>query len=104
MPSPSVSENRKCETVFEMSVPEALAVLHEHRGLGDPNRFQRNALAAAKETIKRASIAAINRMVGSVCTTCWGDGWHRITETMLAGPCESCNGTGHQKDKPPHDN
>lgn len=82
-------------TPEEPSLEEALALrLSTFAALGYPNKALRTIMHRANKVIERAAEACVERITEGLCTTCWGDGFHRGSETLLSGPCHACNGTG----------
>lgn len=85
--------------IAELSLEEALAVHFAYSKLGHPNRAQSHLVSTAREIIEARAAEAAQRFTKGLCTTCWGDGWNRISDSMLRGPCEACNGSGRLKSK-----
>lgn len=77
-----------------MTLADALAIIHQYRGLAYPNRTQAHVLEVAKSTIATGAEQAMKAASQGLCVTCGGDGWHRPQHGYLSGPCQSCNGLG----------
>ena len=77
-----------------MTLPEAQAVLDHFGPMAYLNKFQVRVVAQAKAVVSKAAEQTMAVEMKGVCTRCYGDGFHRITNDLLSGPCQLCDGTG----------
>lgn len=77
---------------------EALAILASGAAnLGYPSKAAHGIVHAARVIVDAHAKAAMERITGGLCTTCWGDGFHRTSTFMLSGACHDCNGSGRRE-------
>lgn len=85
------------EPLNEPTLAEALAVrLSSYGKQGYPSKALRTAQERATRVIEREAAACIERLSDGLCATCWGDGFHRVSDAILGGACHACGGTGQK--------
>jgi len=83
-----------------MTPTDALLLLQEFAHAGYKSRALETVLFRARKVIADEAARRLQDFVGELCATCWGDGWNRLSPTILRGPCETCNGTGRRPEPP----
>ncbi len=77
-----------------MTPLEALIVLREYKDLPYKAKAAQYVCSQANKVLTEEATRLMQEQTRGLCTKCWGDGFHRISGSMLSGPCESCNGSG----------
>ncbi|WP_173931350.1 hypothetical protein [Chelativorans sp. Marseille-P2723] len=78
----------------EITLAEALAIRERYGRVGYPSRALKHILYLANQEVEKQASIAVARLTDGLCVECWGDGFRRISSSMLGGPCEKCGGTG----------
>ena len=76
------------------SLAEAIAVIDTYRHVGYKNRALLTVLHRANKIIAAEAKRVVEQQTDGMCTSCWGDGFHRTAPNILSGPCHECDGTG----------
>ena len=79
-----------------LTLAEAIACKLTFGALGYPSKAKQRVLVDADKVIVDEAHKAASRVENSLCTTCWGDGFHRAGPGLLSGPCHSCGGSGRR--------
>lgn len=77
-----------------LTLAEAIACKLTYTRLGYPGKAKQRVLFEADEVIRKEAHKAASRIEANLCTTCWGDGFHRTAPAVLSGPCHACGGSG----------
>lgn len=87
----------------DLSLPDALAIIHTYSGTHIKSRLLRHILHSAERVVGEAAKEVATRIQDGVCTDCWGDGWGQRGGPAVVGTCQTCGGTGlapnHPKEK-----
>lgn len=79
-----------------MTPLEALIVLREYRDLPYKAKAAQYVCTQANKVLTEEATRLMQEQTRGVCPTCWGDGFHRVSDTLLGGPCETCGGSGRR--------
>jgi len=80
-----------------------MMIIHEFGSMPYKSKAAEAVVSNARKVLTDAAILLMQQECSGLCTTCWGDGFHRTTEAMLSGPCRTCNGTGFRLPDTPAD-
>lgn len=80
---------------MKLTLAEAIACKLTFSSLGYPSKAKQRVLFEADKLIQEEAHKAASRVEAGLCTTCWGDGFHRTGAALLGGPCHACGGTGY---------
>ena len=79
-----------------MTPLEALIVLREFKAMPYKNKVANHVCSEAEKVLTDEATRLMQEQARGVCTTCWGDGFHRVSDTLLGGPCQTCGGSGRR--------
>lgn len=79
-----------------MTPLEALIVLREYKAMPYKNKAANYVCSQAEKVLTDEATRLMQEHTRGVCTTCWGDGFHRVSDTLLGGPCHACGGSGRR--------
>lgn len=77
-----------------MSPIEALIILREYQSMPYKNKAASHVVSQANRVLTDEATRLMQEQVKPLCTACWGDGFNRVSEAILSGPCEVCKGSG----------
>jgi hypothetical protein len=81
---------------MKLTLAEAIACKMVFGPLGYPTKARQRVLYEAGKVIDEEAHKAASRIEECLCTACWGDGFRRISDGILNGPCEACGGSGRR--------
>jgi DnaJ-class molecular chaperone len=76
---------------------EALIILREYDAMPYKGRAASTVCSKAHKVLTEAATKLMQEECSDLCITCWGDGFHRVSNDILSGPCEACNGSGTRR-------
>ena len=78
-----------------MTPIDALILLREYKDMGHKSKAAQHVVDQAHAILVEEATRLMQKETGSLCVTCWGDGFHRVGN-LLQGPCEACGGSGQR--------
>lgn len=77
-----------------MSPTDALIILHAYGNMPYKNKAASVVCYEAQKVLTEEATRLMQEHTRPLCSTCWGDGFHRLSDSILSGPCEVCGGSG----------
>lgn len=79
-----------------MTPLEALIVLRAYKNMPYKNKYASHVCYEAEKLLTEEATRLMQNECQGLCLTCFGDGFHRASDSILSGPCETCAGTGQR--------